>query len=161
MSRGVIMDKLILADFLVTARMNCYAIIDDISKITLPDGGTELIYNEGELLYRDRYYGGEPFIGEEVVMYKGNVIWGMNLRGKVIKLEVIPTGEIYSFVREALRAMQPENPYRGPSHFQSHDLQYSSKSTGTIENFHGVEEIIYKGEIIYEGFYHGGSVGLK
>lgn len=155
------MDNIILANFLVTARKNCYAIVDEITKITLPDGGTELVYKEGDLFYRDRYYGGEPFIGEEVVIYKGNVIWGMNLRGKVIKSDALTAGQIYSFVREALKAMRPETPYRGPSHFQSQDLQYSSRSLGNIEHFHGGEEIVYNGETIYEGFYHGGCVGLK
>jgi hypothetical protein len=155
------MENITLANFLVKAKTNCYGSINDIQKTILPDGGTELNYKENLLSYRDRYYGGEPYIGEEVVLYKDEVIWAMNFRGKVVNVDALPVEKVYSFIREAIKMMSPDNPYRGPSHYQSDLLHYYSEVTGTLEHFNGKEKIILKDELIYEGFYHGGYVGRK
>ncbi len=152
------MENAAFIDFLVTAKKNTYAIINDITKIMMEDGGTEVNYREGLFYYRDRYYGGEPFIGEEVVVYDDAIIWGMNLRGKVIN-PLIPMEEVYAFVREALKNMTSDAPFRGPAHFQMNDLNYSSEANGTPEHFHGVEKVYLKNQLIYECFYHGGCVG--
>jgi hypothetical protein len=149
-----------LINFLVTAKRNTYAIINDITKIIMEDGGTEVNYQEGLFFYRDRYYGGEPFIGEEVVICDNTIIWGMNLRGKVIN-PIIPVEEVYAFIREALKNITSDAPFRGPARFQINDLHYSSKAYGTPEHFHGMEKVFINDQLIYECFYHGGCIGKK
>lgn len=155
------MENKVLTDLLVNAKAHSYAVINEIPKTVMNDGGTELTYTEDQFLYRDRYYGGEPFIGEEVVIHNNIVIWGMNLRGKVLEPATMPVEDIYSFLREALKKMPADAPFRGPACFESNNLKYSSKVSGSVEQFIGVEKIFLGGKLIYEGFYHGGYVGQK
>jgi hypothetical protein len=47
--------------FLVSAKKATYAEGGDDAGLTLPDGARELSYSSGDLVYRDRYYGWDPF----------------------------------------------------------------------------------------------------
>lgn len=157
------MDKMQLTGFINRAKHNSYAVINNIPKTMLPDGGTELTYREEMFSYRDRYYGGEPFIGEEVVISDNTVIWGMNLRGMVVEPDALSIENVYAFLQESLRA-QPADaslPFRGPMRYQSGLLRYSSEFTGSLEHFSGTERIFLQDRMIYEGFYHGGKVGKE
>jgi hypothetical protein len=155
------MDNSLLTNFLVNAKKNTYANVDNIQKTIMPDGGIELFYKEGQLFYRDRYYGGDPFIGEEVVFHEDTAIWGMNLRGKGLEPALIPIGEIYSFVREALKKQTPDTPFRGPLQFQIDSLRYESEVYGDIEQFTGTERVYHNDRLIYGGLYHGGLIGRR
>ena len=157
------MDKMQLTGFINRAKHNSYAVINDIPKTRMPDGGTELTYREETFSYRDRYYGGEPFIGEEVVISDDTVIWGMNFRGMVVEPDALPIENVYGFLQESLRAVPANDPlpFRGPMRYQSELLRYSSESTGSLEHFSGTERIFLQDRMIYEGFYHGGRVGKK
>lgn len=53
-----------LQDFLVKAKINTYASSGEGGEKKLEDGGRELIFENGEYKYRDRYFGFNPFIGE-------------------------------------------------------------------------------------------------
>ena len=66
------MDTKKLSDFLVKAKINTYA------------SGKEFDFEEKEFRYRDRYFGFNPFIGEEVVWQKKEIIWGMNYYGRIV-----------------------------------------------------------------------------
>jgi hypothetical protein len=155
------MENLVFTNFLINAKKNTYAIVNDIQKIKMADGGTELSYREGNLFYRDRYYGGEPFIAEEIISFEDTVIWGMNLRGKVVAPDILPVEKVYAFVREALKNMSYDTPFRGPAHYQIDNLRYASEVAGSLEHFYGTEKIYLNNLLTYEGFYHGGSVGKK
>ena len=61
--------------------------------------------------------------------------------------------------RKALRQMEPERPYRGPSIFREQDFEYCNEAQGSLDSFTGVEQISFQGQVIYQLLYHGGAVG--
>ena len=91
-----------LQEFLVNAKVNTYASVGESSERNLEDGSKELIYKLGEWEYRDRYFGFNPFIGEEIVWENGETVWGMHYYGKVLS-ETLDVKEIYEFLKNALR----------------------------------------------------------
>jgi hypothetical protein len=153
-SEGVAMK---LEQFLVKAKINAYASQGEGGEEILADGSKELTFQEGGFRYRDRYFGFNPFIGEEVVWYEGGVIWAMNYYGTVFD-EVVPADQVYRFLGKAMRQVKEDRPFRGPRSFQEQDFEYIDESKGTVESFVGVERILYKGQEIYRLDYHGGSI---
>ena len=75
--------------------------------------------------------------------YCGRVI-GENFNGDVLK--------------NALSNVPKDSPYRGPAFFQEGDYTYHCKVDGVFEWYQGYEEILYKGNRIYECYFHGGII---
>jgi len=66
------MDKLnfnknIFTKFIIKAKQNTYAKSGEGGEEVLADGSKELVFKEKNFKYRDRYFGFNPFIGQEVV----------------------------------------------------------------------------------------------
>jgi hypothetical protein len=55
-----------------------------------------------------------------------------------------------------MRLVSEERPFRGPSHHQNGDYEYTDKSYGAVERFWGHETILYQGRPIYKLRYQGG-----
>ncbi len=148
-----------LAKFLVKAKISTYASVGEREEKVLEDGSYELTYEEGEFKYRDRYFGFNPFIGEEVVWQNGKITWAMNYYGGVTS--EIPAKEIYAFLKKAMRQVKEDRPFRGPRNFKEEDFEYIDESEGNINNFSGTERILYKGKEVYKLYYHGGLIKGK
>ena len=146
-----------LSTFLVKAKINTYATGGEGEETILDEGSKELTYSEEDFAYRDRYFGHNPFIGEEVVWQNKRVIWGMNYYGKVLSGN---TKEIYRFLKEALKKVNEETPFRGPKKFQN-KFTYVNKVKGDLNSFLGREEILDNGKVIYFLEYHGGTIKTK
>ena len=146
-----------LAKFLVQAKTNTYASGDEGVERELPDSCKELIYDKGDFKYRDRYFGHNPFVGEEIVWRGNEVIWGMNYYGTVLSNK-ISTKEVYEFLKKAMQQVSKERPFRGPENFNEVDFEYVDKSYGDIKMFHGTETILFKEQEVYRLYYHGGSM---
>ncbi|MBI2584000.1 MAG: XRE family transcriptional regulator [Candidatus Aenigmarchaeota archaeon] len=146
-----------LARFLVKAKRNTYAGGGEEKR--LEDGSRELVFEKDGFKYRDRYFGSNPFSGEEVVWHDGRVVWAMNYRGWVVSPDASPE-EIYDFLKEALMKVEEAKPFRGPRMFRKGDLEYANRPVGSIEDFRGTEKIRSrsKRKDLYILFYHGGSV---
>ena len=110
-------------------------------------------YEKGEYLYHDTYVGGEQFSGQEVIWQNKKAVFAMNYFGRELK-------ESFSseFLKEALRAATRECPYRGPLFYQAGEYAYTTKVSGDIQWFQGVEEIYHNNLKIYECFYQGGLI---
>lgn len=147
-----------LAQFLVKAKLAGYASQGEANERKLDDGGNELTVEGGEFYYRDRYYGFNPFVGEEVVFRGGKVVWAMNYYGEVLN-DNAPAKQVYGFLQQAMRRVGKDRPFRGPNCFQQGDFEYRDESQGNIDQFTGVEVIMYRGQEVYRLAYHGGRVG--
>jgi hypothetical protein len=146
-----------LIDFLIEAKKRTYASDGEGGERRLDDGSKELTFELGEFRYRDRYFGFDPFSGEEVVWENGESIWVMNYYGGLIS-DQLSGKQVYGFLKKAMMKIDRDRYFRGPEHFRDGDLEYTDKSYGNIEDFLGVEEISFKGEVIYRLNYHGGIV---
>ena len=146
-----------LKDFLVKAKVGTYASDGEGKEKILEDGSKELIYESGEWRYCDRYFGFNPFIGEEIVWLNNEAVWGMNYYGRILSDEV-NAKLLYKFLRNAMRLVEAERPFRGPTEFQEKEWDYKDESHGTVDNFEGTETIYFREEKVYELKYHGGLI---
>lgn len=144
-------------EFLVKAKINTYAGSGEGGEVILPGGGKELVFEEDGWKYRDCYFGFDPFIGEEIVLKDGKPVWGMNYYGGLTS-DTVDAKSVYSFLKKAMRLVKDDRPFRGPSFFQEGDWTYSDKSSGTVEQFEGVETICFQKEKAHEIKYHGGII---
>lgn len=149
-----------LEEFLVRAKISAYAGEGEGGERILEDGCRELTYTEGEFTYRDRYYGWDPFAGEEVVRRGEGTIWAMNYYGRVLTDDV-PAAKVYAFLQEAMSRVAVERPFRGPERFTKDGFEYADESHGGVDSFTGVERIRFGGREIYHLYYHGGGVKGK
>ena len=147
-----------LVTFLLKAKLRTYATGGEGNERTLSDGTREMSYSEGDFLYRDRYFGFNPFIGEEVVWEKEKVIWAMNYYGAVTD-ETVSSGDVYHFLQKAMQRVTAEHPFRGPSEYREGDFIYQDQSEGSVDSFSGEEGIDFQGRQVYSLKYHGGKVG--
>ena len=160
-----------LNQFLVGAKTNTYAAENATERI-LEDGAHELVYENGIFRYRDRYYGFNPFIGEELVWENGKLVWAMNYFGGIYPevVDLVGSKEIYSFLKLALQQVQEDKPFRGPALFKNGNFTYNNEARGTVNTFSGFERIIWRGEVseklpgsrpLYACAYHGGTMAEK
>lgn len=148
--KGMTRDEII--DFLILAKTKTYAGKGNESEPSRPCSH-DLKYSEGELTYIDTFLGGERFAGEEAVWIKNAPYWSMNYAGRV-------TGENFSgdFLKEALKRVPHDMPFRGPLCYSEGGYTYSCEVTGGFEWFQGYETISYKGEAIYDCYFHGCTI---
>ncbi len=144
-------------NFLLKAKLRTYATGGEGNEQDLEDGTREMSYREGDFFYRDRYFGFNPFIGEEVVWRNGRVIWGMNYYGMVTD-ESAQGKEIYNFLKKAVQRISAERPFRGPGEYHEEDFLYQDDSEGDVNQFSGEEKILFHGKQVYFLKYHGGKV---
>lgn len=113
----------------------------------------DYMYQDGHYRYLDSFVGNSKFSGEEVVYEYDIPIWSMNYYGRVI-------GENFDgdFLKEALKHVPIDKPYRGPDMFIKGEYCYHNRVEDDGDCFRGCEEIFYQSEKIYECFYHGGKI---
>ena len=145
------MDKRIV-EFLIRAKKATYAGKGAETASSRPESH-DLIYREDDLMYYDTYLGGNKFAGVESLWINEKPYWSMNYVGRV-------TGGNFSgdFLKEALLNVPYEIPFRGPLSYVNGDYAYKCEVTGTFEWFQGYETICYKGEEIYDCYFHGGLI---
>jgi hypothetical protein len=141
-----------LKEFLVQAKKNTYAAKNKAKEIKIKGGGRILKFSKGNFIYQDKYFGTNPFCGEEIVLLKGKVIWGMNYYGKA------EDKEVYKFLKRALMKVSKEKPFRGPLNLKEGDLEYKNKVSGSLKKFSGIEIVTKNKKGIYRRSYHGGFV---
>lgn len=139
-------------EFLLRAKKKTYAGKGAEAAASRPNSH-DFVYEENGLKYIDTYLGGFFFTGEEAMWLNGAPFWAMNYSGRVLSDEF--NGD---FLKLALLNVPEEKPYRGPECFKEGEYTYSCKADGSPEWFQGYEEIRYRGQRVYECFFHGGKV---
>jgi hypothetical protein len=144
--------------FLCDAKRATYAAQDKKHEVEpVLSGSHQLEYRSGALLYRDIYFGGEYFVGKEIVYHKNDPIWGMSYSGGVDEgVNTALTPGIYDFLAAALREVPAHAPYRGPESYHQGDFGYTNRILGVVPRFSGAETISLKGTPIYQLHYSGG-----
>jgi hypothetical protein len=149
-----------LLDFILHSKTNGYATDGEGGERILEDGARGFESKGHSYRYLDRYYGFNPFTGyEHIYTIDGPLIWALNYYGQVLPICSDPM-KVYSFLREALRLVSPDYPFRGPAMFEKERLRYENDQEGTLESFHGTETIFYNSEKVYILHYHGGKVAV-
>ncbi len=146
-----------LAAFLVDANLHTYAAQGDEATVPpLVPGSHQLEYRVGDLFYRDIYFGGAFFVGQETVYQDEKPLWAMSYAGGIHPNIPVEPGLIYVFLQAALRAVTSERPFRGPANFERDSFSYTSSSIGSVSRFFGTEIIMYDGLPVYQLRFAGG-----
>jgi hypothetical protein len=146
-----------LTEFIIQAKLNTYASKGEGGEKKLPDGAKELTFEQDKFSYRDRYFGFNNFIGEEIVWENKKPIWGMNYYGQLLNSKLSPE-DIYTFLQKCLRKIPKEQPYRGPDYLKETKFEYFNESTGDLTKFLGLERISFGAEDVFKLVYHGGLI---
>jgi hypothetical protein len=146
------------SEFLVAAKIATYAAQEDSTRVTPRlKGSNQLEFRKGALFYRDIYFGGDFFVGQETVYFQTNPIWAMSYAGGINTGEdLAKTPGVYQFLQAALRAVPYQAPFRGPEMFTNDQFEYSNRILGNIHRFSGVEVIMFDNRPIYQLHYSGG-----
>lgn len=139
-------------DFLLKAKSCTYAANGQEAQASRLNSH-DLCFQDGDYMYLDTYLGGEKFGGEEAVWYHDKPIWCMNYVGRVLSNNF--SGE---FLKEALRLVPREMPYRGPMLHQSGDYIYTCQVSGSFDWYQGYETIYCQSVKVYECYFHGGAL---
>ncbi|MFE0424696.1 DUF5680 domain-containing protein [Streptomyces sp. NPDC058953] len=157
MSTAPVMSPAELESFVVRAKAATYA--GGGGKIpSVRTASHDLEYREGDLVYRDSYFGGTDFLGQETVHLADRPLWGMNYYGYVLTGD-IDAGRAGKVVTASLTALYREGRFLGGFRYEIDGLTYTDESTGDVARFRGVEHITTASGIrAYELRYHGGRV---
>ena len=154
-----------ILEFLVSAKKNTYANGGSASKVDSSREGSkdyeyQQVLNGKKFCYHDTYFGGEKFIGCEVVYVNNEPIWAMNYNGYSV-VENLSEEAMDNALRPALMKVGMDKsvlPVRGPSEYINGEYRYTFKPTGTMKNFTGVERIYKNNVLIYELNCAGGII---
>jgi hypothetical protein len=149
------MNDLALKQFIYKASRATYASGDESIKTKQLDESTTIQFTDGEYVYHDNYFGGEPYGGREVVFYNNKPVWMMVYYGLVYEGA---NSEVYNFLMQALSNNTEDSPYRGPINFKDKEWEYKNVVTGNVDKFSGIEKIFRSGKCVYEASYIGGYV---
>jgi hypothetical protein len=148
-------------EFLLEAKRRTYAAQgDDASVESALPGSKQLEHRRGEYVYRDIYFGIRRFVGQETVYHAGRPVWSMAYGGGIGRsdADTEEVRSVYAFLREAMRQVSSEQPYRGPLIHHRSQYTYACSSTGDMEMFWGVEEISDRSGVVYRLHFAGGRV---
>ncbi len=152
-------------EFLIKAKKETYA-NSQIKKVNSNRlGSNDYHYEENingkKYTYHDTYFGGIKFMGEEVVYCDSNKpMWGMNYYGVTLE-ENLGEEAMDNALRPALMKVGEDKNVistRGPSKFENNGYVYTFRTTGTIDNFDGVEQVYKDNNLIYELHCSGGII---
>lgn len=147
-----------LLDFILQGKVSGYASGGEGQEKTFADGSRGFEFIGSGFRYLDRYYGFNPFTGtEHIYTESGALLWVMNYFGEVLPNCSDPA-MVYGFLREAMRLVTPDYPFRGPAIYEKGSLRYENEQHGRLERFSGTESIFADGEKVYELHYHGGRL---
>ena len=118
----------------------------------------DLTYSREPYRYLDSYFGGQDFIGEEVVYDQNEPVWGMNYYGVILKPEAITGAEAGMMIKASLSKMYAEGRFLGGWEHVQNSLKYHDTSAGDLTRFTGYEWIEKEGVKVYELHYHGGLI---
>jgi hypothetical protein len=151
------MDLLALESFVVTAKRATYVgsgARAEPSRI----GSHDLTFAEGAWLYRDSYFGGTDFLGQEVVWQASEPVWAMSYYGYVTRPDLIDAQRAGATIKAALSALYEEGRFLGGFEWAGPHGVYRDSPTGGVAHFKGRETIEVVGVEAYVLDYFGGLV---
>lgn len=151
-----------LLSFILRAKAATYVGSGERAVASRP-GSHDLVYTEDGWQYRDSYFGGTDFIGQETV-WKMTVdsvepVWAMNYYGKIARDDLLDGAESGRIIKQALFAMYAEGRFLGGFRWEDgNGPVYVDESNGDYQNFTGHESISIGGVEAYLLVYNGGLI---
>jgi Domain of unknown function (DUF5680) len=121
-------------------------------------GSHDLTFSEGNWSYRDSYFGGTDFLGQEAVWLKGEPVWAMSYYGYILRPDLIDGERAGETIKAALTAMYTQGRFLGDFDWEGPHGRYVDRSEGDVAHFSGREVILVQGVEAYALDYFGGLV---
>jgi hypothetical protein len=121
-------------------------------------GSHDLLWSEGDWSYRDSYFGGTDFLGQETVWLRGEPVWAMNYYGYIRLPELIDARRAGETIKAALSSMYKQGRFLGGFQWAGEHGDYIDQSEGDAAHFHGREIILVGGKEAYALDYFGGLI---
>jgi len=153
------MNTELLRQFLADSNNAGYAGGEEKKWIKENDGSTTIPFEKGEWKSNDNFFGGEPYGGRIIVSYDGKPYWMMVYYGWVE--EGVDANSVYGVLRNALKQMPADYPFRGPKELIDGEFKYSNSWKGDVSRYSGEEQITQGDKLIYKANYMGGLVDYK
>ncbi len=118
----------------------------------------DLAFADGEWSYRDSYFGGTDFLGQEVIWFGSEATWVMNYYGFILRPDLITPTQAGDTLKQALSSPDSQARLLDNLSFDGPHGRYTITSKGYIDHFSGQESISVNGVITYVLDYHGGLV---
>jgi hypothetical protein len=146
-----------LESFILEAKRTCY-VGDGRRAAPSRRGSHDLVHGRGEFAYRDSYFGGTDFQGQEVVWLGREPVWVMSYSGYVLRPELIDAARAGATIKAALSAMYAEGRFLGGFEWTGPHGVYTDTSRGDVTRFSGREWIAVDGVEAYALDYFGGLI---
>ncbi len=101
-----------LESFIMAAKAATYA-GDGQKLLAYRQGSHDLQHHDGAWTYHDCYFGGADFMGEEVVYFRGEPVWGMNYYGRLLREDLLSAAETGQTIKRSLTALYGEGRFLG------------------------------------------------
>ena len=151
------MDLAELERFIVAAKRATY--VGDGVKVTPSRlGSHDLVFDDGPFRYRDSYFGGTDFIGQEVVWHDDEAVWAMNYYGFITRPDLIDGVRAGATIKAALSEMYRDGRFLGGFEWTGPHGVYRDRSEGDFTHFRGREAIEVGGVEAYALEYAGGLI---
>lgn len=151
------MDLATLDRFIVLAKRQTY-VGGGVKSASSRSGSHDLTFADGDWSYRDSYFGGTDFLGQETVWLRDEPVWAMNYYGYIRRPDMIDGSRAGETIKAALSAMYAEGRFLGGFEWTGPHGTYRDASTGDAAHFHG-REVIEVGQVeAYALDYFGGLV---
>lgn len=146
-----------LEAFVIAAKAATY-VSKGLSATPSRIGAKDLVFEQGPLKYRDSYFGGTDFLGQEVIWRHDTPIWAMNYYGRILRPDLIDGARAANVIRAALSVMYADGRFLGGFQASHAGFDYMDTSQGDLGQFTGVETISQGGLLAYQLDYHGGMI---
>jgi Domain of unknown function (DUF5680) len=156
-SRNSAMTLTDLHGFVVRAKRATYVGSGVVSESSR-SGSHDLTYHEDGWAYRDSYFGGTDFLGQETVWYDEVPVWAMNYYGYILHPHLIDPTQAGLTIKAALSAMYSEGRFLGGFEWIGPHGRYVDQSVGDVTRFHGQESILVDEVRAYTLDYFGGLI---
>lgn len=121
-------------------------------------GSHDLVFADGSLSYRDSYFGGTDFVGQEVVWKADVPIWAMSYYGYILRPDLIDAARAGETIKAALQSMYEEGRFLGGFEWPGPHGVYRDRASGDVARFKGRETITVTGVEAYGLDYFGGLI---
>jgi hypothetical protein len=121
-------------------------------------GSHDLVWEEGDWRYRDSYFGGTNFIGQETVWRGAQPVWAMNYYGFILRPDLIDGQRAGETIKAALSAMYAQGRFLGGFAWSGPHGDYVDQSSGDVGHFFGREVILVDAVEAYGLHYCGGLI---
>jgi hypothetical protein len=121
-------------------------------------GSHDLTFHDGDWCYRDSYFGGTDFLGQEAVWLKGKPVWAMSYYGYILRSDLIDATRAGVTIKSALSAMYQEGRFLDGFDWTGPHGRYVDFSEGDVAHFRGREVILVGDVEAYALDYFGGLV---